>query len=294
MNLGEAYILTLSKLREHRCPGSDPERETADFLSWATSQSKETQLIHPEVLLLPDQESLLTEMIERRLRHEPLERITGQTNFLRRKFEISKDTLIPRPATEILVQAALKLINNNVPTDIWDIGTGSGCIAITMALESSIARVLATDTSELALQVARRNAEVNNIGGHVNFLLGELTDPLQQSWSIDVPLIILANLPYIPTDQLKNLIPDVRDFEPRTALDGGPDGLLIYRLLLDRLEALFLKGRPTSIRLFFEHLPEQFETLSSEITVRFTPTEITPITSNTNNDSKIGLTAKLF
>ncbi|OIO52278.1 peptide chain release factor N(5)-glutamine methyltransferase [Candidatus Uhrbacteria bacterium CG_4_10_14_0_8_um_filter_58_22] len=294
MNLGDAYILTLSRLRKHRCLGSDPEREAADFLSWAAELPKEMQLTHPETPLLPDQEATLTKMIERRLRHEPPERITGRAIFLGRSFEVSPATLVPRPATEILVQTALDLTNRSTQVDVWDIGTGSGCIAVTMAGEMSTARTTATDTSDPALQVARRNAKTNGVGERVDFLLGDLTDPLRQNWSTDVPLIVLANLPYVPTGQLADLTPEVRDFEPQSALDGGPDGLDPYRKLLDQLGHLFLTKRPPAVRLLFEHLPYQLEPLRSEIAIRFAKADMKPILSGTDVGSVVGLTARLF
>ena len=164
------------------------------------------------------------EMVARRGRREPLQHILGTQEFYGLEFEVSPDVLIPRHDTETLVEAALAQMPG--ARKALDIGTGSGCIAVALARRLPEAMVTATDISEDALLVAHRNAERNNVA--IEFLHGSLLDPVAgRCFSL-----IVSNPPYIPTEDIGALDPDVRDFDPRMALDGGADGLNIYRLLV--------------------------------------------------------------
>lgn len=164
------------------------------------------------------------DMVARRARREPLQHILGTQEFYGLDFEVSADVLIPRHDTEVLIEQALALVPN--AGSILDIGTGSGCIAVSLAVQFPNAIVTATDISVTALDVARRNIEKHNIV--VETLLGSLFEPLKNR-SFD---LIVSNPPYIPTAVIAELAPEVRDFDPYGALDGGKDGLDIYRLLI--------------------------------------------------------------
>lgn len=163
-------------------------------------------------------------MVTRRGRREPLQHILGTQEFYGLDFEVSPDVLIPRHDTETLVTTALE----SVPAarSVLDIGTGSGCIAIAVAKQLPAAMVLATDISEAALVVARRNAELN--GTNIELLHGSLLEPVGDR-CFD---LILSNPPYIPSADIASLEPEVRHGDPLRALDGGIDGLDIYRLLV--------------------------------------------------------------
>jgi len=164
------------------------------------------------------------EMVARRGRREPLQHILGNQEFCGLEFEVSPDVLIPRHDTETLVNEALARMPG--ARSVLDIGTGSGCIAIALAKQLPQATVTAIDVSEKALEVARRNAERN--GAAIEFLQGSLLEPVSGR-CFD---LIVSNPPYIPTTDIDVLDPEVRDFDPRGALDGGADGLDIYRLLI--------------------------------------------------------------
>ena len=198
-------------------------------------------------------------LIERRARHEPVAYLLGQKDFYRRTFAVSPATLIPRPDTELLVDLVRQDIGNN--TMIVDVGTGSGAIAITLAAETG-AEVIATDISAEALKIASANAQTHEVGDHVAFLQGNLLKPFFETYNTWNPeakpdsLLIVANLPYLTGRQWEALDPDVKDYEPQTALVGGLDGLEFYDELLMQLAAR-RKDLPRGVKIFFEIDPAQ-------------------------------------
>lgn len=163
-------------------------------------------------------------LVARRAQREPLQHILGSQEFCGLDFEVNADVLIPRHDTEVLVSESL--IRHPDAHSVLDIGTGSGCIAISIFKRLTNAAVTATDISEEALTVARRNAEKH--GAPLEFLCGSLFTPVAGR-RFD---LIVSNPPYIPTADIESLEQEVRDYDPRTALDGGSDGLDIYRLLI--------------------------------------------------------------
>jgi release factor glutamine methyltransferase len=171
-------------------------------------------------------------MIARRGRREPLQHILGTQEFCGLEFEVTPEVLIPRYDTETLVNEAL--IRMPGAESVLDIGTGSGCIAVALACKLPGAVVVAVDISEAALDVARRNAAKHNVA--IEFIHGSLLDPLAGR-QFD---LVISNPPYIPSGEIEVLQPEVRDFDPRSALDGGLDGLEIYRKLVPQA-ASFLK-----------------------------------------------------
>jgi release factor glutamine methyltransferase len=163
-------------------------------------------------------------MVARRGRREPLQHILGSQEFCGMEFEVTPDVLIPRHDTETLVDEALARMPD--AQSVLDIGTGSGCIAVALAHRITGALVTAVDLSLAALDVACRNAERN--GADIEFLQGSLLEPVAGR-QFD---LIVSNPPYIPSGDLETLQPEVRDYDPRGALDGGLDGLEIYRKLI--------------------------------------------------------------
>ena len=175
-------------------------------------------------------------LIRRRMAHEPLTYITGKREFWSLPFKITPDVLIPRPETEGLVEEALRLLADPERCGrgcrILEIGTGSGAIIIALAKELPSASLVATDFSEKALALARENAAAIGVGERIQFLHGDLFAPLEQKSPFD---LILSNPPYISRSEFASLPPEVRDFEPRIALDGGEDGLTFFRRALPRV-----------------------------------------------------------
>lgn len=163
-------------------------------------------------------------MVARRGRREPLQHILGTQEFCGLEFEVTPDVLIPRHDTETLVNEALD--RKPDAGSVLDIGTGSGCIAVALARRLPGVPVSAVDISGAALAVARRNAERNAVA--IEFLPGSLLEPVAGR-HFD---LIVSNPPYIPSSDIPALEPEVRDFDPRGALDGGADGLDVYRALI--------------------------------------------------------------
>jgi len=186
---------------------------------------------HFDQPLKPDELARFKKFILRRLRREPVAYILGKREFWSLPFKVTPEVLIPRPETEILVSEALKTLahQNGKAVHILEIGTGSGAISVALAKELSAARVVATDLSANALSLAEENALQNGVRERIHFLQGDLLKPVQKGDRFD---LIVTNPPYIPREQIPSLMPEVRDFEPRMALDGGVKGLDFFRRAL--------------------------------------------------------------
>jgi release factor glutamine methyltransferase len=184
---------------------------------------------------------------------QPKQYQQGYTDFYKLKIKLTPDVLIPRPETELMVDFVLSATGNNsgpgfgspvvipekeTPFTVVDIGTGSGCIPIAIAKNSKNIKLIAIDTSEKALGVAKKNAEFHHVTKKIFFVQNNLLKDFKQS-----PDIVTANLPYIPTARLMHIDPMVKDFEPRLALDGGYDGFELYRELFAQMRNQQIKPR---------------------------------------------------
>ncbi|MFH0926435.1 MAG: peptide chain release factor N(5)-glutamine methyltransferase [bacterium] len=184
-------------------------------------------------------------LLHKRSSHEPLQYLLGKQEFWSSDFEVDNDVLIPRPETELLVEKTLSIINNNynpLPHPIiWDIGTGSGNIIISLAKElGERCRYVASDISQLALKKAENNAQRNNVADLIGFLHGDMFSPLkEEKRKVD---IIVSNPPYIRSCDILTLQEEIKQHEPIIALDGGLDGLKFYKLILEEAY-LFLRPR---------------------------------------------------
>jgi release factor glutamine methyltransferase len=202
--------------------------KTADrelLLAHVLGKERSWLLAHDDVELSSEQERLFAELLARRAEGEPVAYLAGTAWFCGRPFEVNPAVLVPRPETEQLVEAALAHLRAYASPVVLDVGTGSGAIACTIAAEMPNAVVYATERSPGALAVAKRNALALRVT--LSLSKGDLL-PSDESVRFDA---VVANLPYIPTAD----IPDALRYEPREALDGGPDGLREYRRLLERL-----------------------------------------------------------
>lgn len=167
-------------------------------------------------------------LIEQRVKGCPVAYLVGRKEFFLLPFEVTPAVLIPRPSTESLVLAALERMRAVESPSILDLGTGSGCIAVALAVRLKTARVVAIDREANALEIARRNAAANGVSDRIDFRLGNLLQPVGG----ELFDAIVSNPPYIPSADIAGLAPDVRDHEPRTALDGGADGLDVIRVIV--------------------------------------------------------------
>ena len=195
---------------------------------------KEDIIIYSDQELTDPQEEKFQQLVERRCRKEPLAYIVGHREFWSLEFKVNPKVLIPRPETEGVIERLLNLAGDETSEKVirmLDVGTGSGILAIVAALEFPKARITAVDNSGDALEVARENALRHQVAERIEFLEMDL----MRDWDLpknDLYDYILSNPPYIPSRELKQLMPDVRDYEPREALDGGPDGLACYRCIV--------------------------------------------------------------
>lgn len=224
-------------------------------------------LAHPERELTAAEAESFEALVRRRAQRFPLPYLTGEREFMGLRFEVNPDVLIPRPETEVLVEAAIAALRTRHEAAAGtpdaahllavDVGTGSGAIAVSLAHFVPQARVLATDLSVEACAVARRNAAALGVAERVTVFSGDLLAPLAAECGPGVPpsrraTVICANLPYIPTENRAALAPEVRDWEPSLALLGGPGGLEVVARLLEQAPDYLCPGG----RLFLEIGPE--------------------------------------
>lgn len=205
-----------------------PQREARLLLAHVLELDATELALAPDRPVEAGEAARFADAVDRRAGHEPFAYITGRRDFWTLELEVSSDTLIPRPDTETLVETALKIVGHgHAPIRILDLGTGTGAILLALLAELPRAEGLGVDVSDGALAIARRNALRAGTGDRVRFS--------KSSWWSHVPGefdLIVSNPPYIPSREIAELDADVRDFEPRLALDGGPDGLAAYRAIL--------------------------------------------------------------
>ena len=180
--------------------------------------------MYPQITI--GEEKRAIDFLKRRVNHEPLDKIIGQKEFYKFIFEVNRDVLSPRPDTEILVENALELLPADEPCRILDLGTGSGCILLSLLKERPKAKGAGVDISKKALEVAKKNAQNLGIQNQVSFINKSWSDKGFVSDKFDM---IVTNPPYIPSAEIQTLEEEVKHYDPLTALDGGQDGLQCYR-----------------------------------------------------------------
>lgn len=178
-------------------------------------------------------------MAERRLRGEPVVRILGAREFFGLRFALNEATLVPRPETEMLVVRALAMLEHRSQKRVLDLGTGSGCIGISILSENPAAQVVAVDIAPAAIDMARRNAATHGVAARFDARVGSWFEPLAEDERFDV---IVSNPPYIETGVIPTLAVEVRAHDPHRALDGGADGLEAYRTILAGARARLKRG----------------------------------------------------
>lgn len=196
-----------------------------------------------DMVLSPSELTCFRGVIERRVAGEPLQYITGYQEFWSIPFRVDPHVLIPRPETEVLVEEALRLIELEGWREprILEVGTGCGAVAVSIAKSVSLTKILATEISWEAAVLARENARAQNVGSKICFVQGDLL-AFVKSGTDGVFDLVISNPPYIKTGAIDTLQREIRDFEPRDALDGGVDGLDYYTELLDGASPCLRKG----------------------------------------------------
>jgi release factor glutamine methyltransferase len=253
------------------------------LLANSLNKTREFILIHPEYKIPNFKIKNLKLKISRRMQGEPIAYILGRKEFYGLDFKVNTHTLIPRPETEQLVELTLDEISNfKLPTQpgkiknlvFLDIGTGSGCIPISIAHniehgtwnieQKSNITILGSDISSGALLIAKKNATIHKVNNKIKFLKGNLLQPFVENYKLNPPaggknsaMIVVANLPYLSKEIYNSAPIDVKKFEPKSALYSPEEGLQHYRKLLEQIKELLITGNQSSVTVFLEISPEQ-------------------------------------
>jgi release factor glutamine methyltransferase len=228
MTVAELLAEAAAELRDKgvEAPERDAERLLRHVLGW----DRATVIASPGAPVAAEPERAFRGLVTARARRVPLQHLTGVQAFWKHEFKVTRDVLVPRPETELLVETALELLRGAERPLIVDVGTGSGCIALSLAAERPDAVVHATDISASALEVARENTRRLNLEGRVAFHLGQLLEPVSGlEGRID---LVVSNPPYVDPAERDTLAPEVREHEPALALFPPGDALSIYRRLV--------------------------------------------------------------
>ena len=205
-----------------------PKNKARMLLEATLKKSKEYLMIYDTKEITSIERDKYIRNVKRLIAGEPLQYLTGKQEFMKLNFLVTKDVLIPRADTEILVEEVIKIAENKTNPVILDMCTGSGAIAVSLAKYVKNVKVYAIDISEKALEIAKKNAEFNGVKNNIKFIESNLFDKIKDK-KFD---IIVSNPPYIETDTIKKLTKDVQN-EPKIAIDGGKDGLDFYRKIAD-------------------------------------------------------------
>jgi len=247
----------------------DPATNARLLIRQAFRWSATHQLSNLSKIAPTDQLPVLESLVERRINREPLSYITGKTEFFKRQFTVDERVLIPRPESEQLIVRAIDYVRKCGIENprVADVGTGSGAIAISIALEMPSAEVFATDISSEALEVAHMNAR--RLGVEVKFAQGNLLGPLQGKFDI-----IVSNPPYIKSHVIKSLEAEITR-EPRIALDGGPDGIKVIAPLLEEIQRML---KPSYSAAYVEIDPPIAEIVLKTTQAKFPYAEVSILT----------------
>lgn len=205
-----------------------PKNKAREILQYTLKMSREHIIIYDSNQVTKEQRDEYVKNIKRLILGEPLQYITGIQEFMKLKFIVTSDVLIPQPDTEILVEEVIEIAKNIDNPTILDLCTGSGAIAVSLAKNIPNAKIIATDISKKAIEIAKKNAQFNGVINNIEFRESDLFNKLKGE-KFD---IIVSNPPYIISSEIKKLPKDVRQ-EPKIALDGGKDGLDFYRRIFE-------------------------------------------------------------
>lgn len=243
ITVGRALAAARQRLKEAGCEKARLDAEV--LLAHALGVSRSWLYAHPERELLPEEAMAFESLVKRRAQREPVAYLIGHRSFYGLDFSVDRRVLIPRPETEILVERAIEVLGwqrtrfheagLERTVKVADVGTGCGAIAVTLAVKCPGVHIYAIDISADALEVAAQNVWRYGVGDQVTLLQGDLLAPLPEP--VD---LITANLPYVPESDWATLAPDIVQYEPRLALDGGPDGLALIERLLAQAAAWLL------------------------------------------------------
>ncbi|MFN3513246.1 MAG: peptide chain release factor N(5)-glutamine methyltransferase [Phenylobacterium sp.] len=246
LNLLQAWQSAKARLEAAGLAG--PVIDARLLVEAAAGATRADIVTDPYRALTPEQEETLSDYVARRERREPVSHILGRKGFWKIMLSVTPDVLTPRPDTETLVDYALKEFPEGMAFNLLDLGVGSGAIMLAILAERRQAKGLGVDVSEEALAVARENAANLGLAGQAAFLRGDWTQGLAEA-SFD---LVVSNPPYIASEVIAGLEPEVRDYEPRLALDGGPDGLAAYRRLAPEILRVLKPGGAFAVEIGYD------------------------------------------
>jgi release factor glutamine methyltransferase len=243
--------------------GVDSPRLSAELLLSHISGLKRIELYTQfDKPVAQQQLDLLHDLVKRAGLHEPVAYLTGKTEFYSLELNITRDCLIPRPETELLVQRAVEFLRTRSGVQyICDLCTGSGCIAVAIAKNFPEARVTATDISAAALAVAARNVEKHRLNEHVRLLCGDLFEPVIKQLDVNQFDLIVCNPPYVSTAEYEKLDKNVKDYEPESALLAGTDGMDVYRRIIKEVDKFLKSGAALMLEIGYAQGPAVKELL---------------------------------
>jgi len=237
-----------AKQRLERAGLAGPVIDARLLVEAACEATRADIVTDPHRQLSPDQESRLAAYLARREHREPVSHILGRKGFWKIMLQVNRDVLTPRPDTETVVDAALKGFPEHAAWSVLDLGVGSGAILLAILAERPAAKGLGVDVSEEALAVARDNAAALGLAGRLALMRGDWAVGLADD-SFD---LVVANPPYIASDVIATLEPEVSRYEPRLALDGGPDGLAAYRILAPEILRVLKPGGRFAVEIGYD------------------------------------------
>ena len=253
MTIDEAIRETAAVLREARLP--EARREAGSLVAHVIDRDRAYLITHDDERLETEALARLRALVARRAAGEPLQYLTGRQEFYGLMFEVTSDVLIPRPETELLVETALELLRATPAPSLCDIGTGTGCIAVTLLHEREDARAVACDISPAALAVATRNAERHGVRNRFTPRVSDCFSAFETGADAHASTrfrMIVSNPPYIAEDEMPELQREVREHEPRAALTPGGDGLRIVRRLIREAPRYLLPGGHLLIEIGYD------------------------------------------
>ena len=245
LSIAEALFEATQVLRTAGVPES--RRDAGSLLAHVIQKDRTFLISHAEEKLERQKVHEFRDVVERRSAGEPLQYITGQQDFYGRSFRVTPDVLIPRPETELLVEATLELMNGS---RFCDVGTGSGCIAVTLLCECPDSRGVGLDVSPAAIAIARENAGAQRVDQRIEFLVSDCFDALAENTP---PFdLIVSNPPYVAAGVVAGLQREVKDHEPMVALSPGADGLSIIRQLITEAPQFLQKDGHLLLEIGFD------------------------------------------
>ena len=247
MNYADCYKEGARRLKD--CGVREAELDARLLLEYVCKTDRNTLLAHPERAVSEEERDKFLALIARREKREPLQYITGEREFMGLNFETSPETLIPRQDTECLVEEAMKELHDGM--EILDLCCGTGCILLSLLNYSNDCKGFGVDINEQAVALARKNAQ--NLGIEARFAVSDLFEAVNGKYDL-----ITSNPPYIPTQVIETLDPEVKSYEPMAALDGGEDGLTFYRIIVAEAKDYLKRGG----MIFFEIGYDQGEAVS--------------------------------